>query len=128
MDAGREMDALVAERVMGWAIFTHNEGPNPPYWYREETDNHSFHLPIPKFSTDIAAAYAMEERIEELGLTERYIVELARIACGYDGLPETLIRLQRGLYEDQIWAMVHASPADRCRAALRAVEEGQDDN
>ena len=44
MEAGREMDAMIAERVMGWIK-------------RRQTD-------IPHYSTDIAAAFAVVEEMD----------------------------------------------------------------
>jgi hypothetical protein len=85
MQAGREMDMLVSE-MMG--------GNFRPY------------------STDIAAAYQMEERIAELGLIEEYCFQLNAIANAH---------FDRAYYrQPQRWQLIHATPEDRCRAALLA--------
>jgi hypothetical protein len=54
MEAGRELDALVAEKVMGWPIKHGNwSGPiHAEYAWR-----------IPEYSTDIAAAHCVIEKI-----------------------------------------------------------------
>ena len=65
----------------------------------------------PRYSTDIAAAYQVEERIEELGLWRKYCWELIKIVSA-KASDEML----------QTWYLIHATPEDRCRAALKAVE------
>ena len=54
------------------------------------------------YSTDITAAWQVEERIAELGLDYDYGVALARM------LPPIAYKI------------AHASPLDRCKAALKA--------
>jgi hypothetical protein len=63
MPAGREMDALVAERVMGWT-------PKPPYghWYDADGNPSGYHPEATDCrkwspSTDIAAAWQVVEKI-----------------------------------------------------------------
>lgn len=62
MKAGRELDALVAERVMGWRVkgFAPGHGlrPLPP----DSVTCLTAHT-IPRFSTDIAAAWKVVERV-----------------------------------------------------------------
>ena len=58
MEAGRELDALVAEKVMGWkdvntAWPSYGSPPESPDGWRE----------IPAFSTDIAAAWEVVEKL-----------------------------------------------------------------
>lgn len=50
MKPGRELDALVAEKVMGWTEVCGYEGEYKGYWKI-----------LPKYSTDIAAAWAVVE-------------------------------------------------------------------
>ena len=73
---GRELDALVAERVMGWVVETHGMGPEPPYYYRQKTNRHGIHLTIPCFSTDISAAWTVVEWLSETwpGASERLVI------------------------------------------------------
>ncbi len=67
------------------------------------------------YSRDIAAAMLVEDRIEELGLIEEYCKQLNKIANDTwdwrDGIKDSLV-----------WQLIHASPEDRCRAALLAAE------
>jgi hypothetical protein len=60
------------------------------------------------YSTDIAAMWEVEEMIYQKGLAEKYITNLI------------LITGSTGFH------LVHASPADRCKAALLAVMDGED--
>jgi hypothetical protein len=71
MEAGRELDTIVAERVMGWINCGQlgNEwggqwGGCPPYWsqYGDRC------LLIPSYSTDIAAAWLVVEKLRTEGL------------------------------------------------------------
>lgn len=59
MKPGRELDALVAEKVMGWRWFTDEFNPRPvlvpPGMPRQSA--------LPSFSTDIAAAWEVVERL-----------------------------------------------------------------
>lgn len=65
MKAGREMDALVAEKVMGWTD-RHGEFAIPP-----DTSPHRGairYMPekVPPYSTDISAAWQVVEKLWEL--------------------------------------------------------------
>ena len=109
------MDAEVATTIMGWRL-----GQNATWraaddswtgWVSEPTEDCDVWSP----STDICAAYEMEEEIEQRGLAEAYVRALIDITTG------NLMRHDlRGLYEDDMWKVAHASPAQRCRAALAA--------
>ena len=94
--SNREQDVRVGIEVMGW----HKE-----HW--------DWKFTLPHFHRDISASYQMEERIKDKGLIEEYCYQLRRI---------TNLHWEEGIREPQTWQLLHASPADRCRAALRAVE------
>ncbi len=88
MPAGREMDALVAEKVMGWKwlIGVANLGSGPKYRYLDEPHvwnpprvewDGKTEMPInhpcinteweyPEYSADIAAAWEVVEKLREL--------------------------------------------------------------
>ena len=70
----------------------------------------------PYYSTDISAAWQVEERMKELELMKDYADELAFLVLhplGYD------ISAM-----EQVFAAAHASPEIRCKAALLAKLEG----
>ena len=96
----RELDAKVAERVMG----------NRPAWGLE----------VLPYSTDISEAYQMEERIAELGLIEEYCIHLNKISNA--NLDELRYMIHR---PPLCWQLLHATPEDRCLAALKAVDAGR---
>ena len=60
---------------------------------------------LPEYSRDIAAAMRMEDRIEELGLIPKYCEALLNITDA-----------------SEHFELIHASPEDRCRAAVMATE------
>jgi hypothetical protein len=88
MKPGRKLDALVDNLVMNRYEFTGKHGE----WV----------YPAPR-STNIAAAWEVEEMIYEKGLAEKYITNLI------------LITGSTGFH------LVHATPEQRCKAALLAV-------
>lgn len=63
MPAGRELDAVVAERVMGFRWFT---SPCANVSVPVADDSWQY---LPAFSTDIAAAWKVVERLGEMGYT-----------------------------------------------------------
>jgi|ERR1051326_1170112 hypothetical protein len=133
LKAGQELDTLVAEKVMGesrpeyfpeqalesqlsgnpikselgnWLLLCDYEEGDIPTWH-----------PI-AFSTNIAAAFLMEEYIKQQGLSERYAYNLVEIV-----IPGSAFGfLNRGAYEKDIFAITHALPEHRCIAALKAAE------
>ena len=66
MKAGRELDALVAERVMGMKTsphsFIHNNGVTEPY---KVTEYYADGIRCKDYSTSIAAAWLVVEKMEE---------------------------------------------------------------
>jgi hypothetical protein len=109
LKAGRELDALVAQHVMGWKsvrrldISTGGKrhqyrGKKPDKLGRWRSAD------VRHYSTNPADAYLIAPRMKELGLWERYIKELSRVAR-VKGLPID-------------WA----TPDQSCLAALRVVK------
>ena len=93
LEAGPEMDALIDELL--------------------ETRSRYFHENLPAYSTDIAPSYTMEERIAELGLIGEYCKHLNDMANA---------RWDAGEIQGRSWQLIHATPEDRCRAALKALD------
>lgn len=85
MEPGRELDALIALKVMGWGISSTTKYPGKPVLIRsiappkdcegidldryanEEWDLTFLHSEAPNFSTDISAAWEVLERMKEKG-------------------------------------------------------------
>lgn len=111
MPAGRVLDAVVAERVLNWTHIKHNEllneysvGKDPDVGWRV----------IPNFSTDIAAAWEVVEK-----MPFGYELRL----CDYKG---SIVRWQAEFHEPgaktlMVWA--DTAPLAICRAALLAMIE-----
>lgn len=121
LKAGRELDALIAEKVMGW-----KRGPKRQYIEGENwllPDGASPHYRegavgglkaiIPSFSTDIAAAFEVFEKLAE---------QFADVGVH---------ALSRGFWEAEIYdeskaewirASARTAPLAICLAALKAVE------
>lgn len=65
--AGRELDVLVAERVMGKQVYRHAGSHEACFCQIEGDDDISIcHGPIPQYSTDISAAWEVVEVIHKL--------------------------------------------------------------
>lgn len=64
-----------------------------------------------RYSRDISAAYEVEEKIKELGLQVKYTQALKLLIIG------------EGEYAG-MFDFIHATPEQRCKAALIAVLEG----
>lgn len=62
MQASRELDALVAEKVMGWTP----RGPHPIFASRVFATGHSDTF-APYFSSDVLAAWQVVQKMRELG-------------------------------------------------------------
>lgn len=102
-----ELDIAVAERVMGWQ---RQDGYN--YWMSFPAgETFNLHALIAKWkpSTDIAFAMRVEDRIAELGLQSPYYGALVNIVAA--SITDRVFHL---------FDVVHATPEQRCRAALQA--------
>ncbi len=66
---GKELDALIAEKVMGLAVekFMINP-PKPTGWVKLKLDTNSKSFELPKYSTDISAAWEVVEKFVPLSL------------------------------------------------------------
>lgn len=63
MEAGQELDALVAEKIMGWRYLNQPSTGYP--WYPPEEGWSKAHPP--RYSTDIAAAWKVMEKMCDMG-------------------------------------------------------------
>lgn len=83
-DAGRELDALVAERVFGWTVTPRNGEPYRCFESRQGPRTWTHQALVPAFSTDLRAAM---EVVEHFGAPARgqgveLVVELVKDARG----------------------------------------------
>lgn len=115
--AGRELDALIAERVMGWkrcAVETH--GPDCGYWWENDLIGHN----EPPFSTDIAAAWEVVTALDAKGL---FVTFERRGERRTDG--EFHMRWACGFWPDTVMREAETAPLAICLAALQAVGVGR---
>ncbi|HEX2230523.1 MAG TPA: hypothetical protein VHM64_25620 [Candidatus Binatia bacterium] len=100
--AGPELNALVAERVMGWKELKRQ---SDRYWGRKKDKAGRWRrAAVHDYCHEPTTSYLIEERMKELGLFDRYEKELAKLARAQK-LPPS-------------WA----SPDQRCRAAVKTMQ------
>ena len=107
---GRELAEAVATKVMRWTALRE---PGKAHLWVESGHFISGWRP----DRDIADAWLVEERIEELDLIDEYCIQLTHIVNSHwdEGAD----------YQPFRWELIHATAEDRCRAALMAAEAEQ---
>lgn len=126
--SGRELDAAVAERVMGWRWWAtklrysedvrkalhHPEFKNDEWWLADSSEEMFGDGPanpfMPHYSENIAAAMEVENRILDLKLEVPYAEALWLEVNQQDAANNRYAW----------WRIMHASAEQRCRAALQA--------
>jgi hypothetical protein len=126
MDAGRELDMLVAEKVMGcqWRRFGNlGEVLSPPNSLHSWADTHRGErrptFMLPAYSTDIAAAW---EVVEAAGPFVKLTHGIALDGQTQGWLWECLLYRKDEVSPRQAFAHGVTAPLAICRAALAAVE------
>ena len=117
LPAGRELDALIAEKVMG-RVVTHPEQSSPGYLLEWSGDAYEVGgaRTLPSYSTDIADAWEVVAKLET-GRPHRQV----RLS-GYN-VDEWFCDVALFLGEDRgtVWGEGNSAPLAICRAALKAV-------
>lgn len=117
MEPGRELDALVAEKVMGLEI---TKIANGHMWFR---DGVTLRSPIPHYSTDIAAAWLVVEKMSSDGwiheITEH--INDSQIKCAMFANRSGHYESYERSWDDEQWAVSGTAPHAICLAALKAV-------
>lgn len=117
----RELDTLVAAQIFGWTDIRMQD-----FKYTEPLligmVPEGYRAPVPSYSTDIAAAWLVVERLRDMWTTATE---------GVDGLDNTFPRpFDDGAFFDKLhrhadrrwpWAFLYVTPEALCRAALAAV-------
>lgn len=106
MKPGRYLDAMVAEKVMGW-----RHDPGTYEGSRYLLDPAGARSAIPNYSTDIAAAWEVVEKLK--GATAHF--QLQSIPGGWS---TRIFRVPAGLSNEEI---ADTAPMAICLAALKAV-------
>lgn len=124
MEAGREMDALVAEQVMGWTGCVESVGAERNTKTTQELGSNVIacrppkskrNRPLPRYSTDIASAFEVLEHFDAWQL-ERDSV--------HNSLTCTVHQYSVG--DRDGWGSSTSAPLVICRAALKAVVKQPD--
>lgn len=139
LEAGRELDALVAEKVMGLTLRGADRCivPNPGeagyhvgFHIIERADPEHLLGYVPRYSTEIAAAWRVVEKLQEAtredddscllvihftGTSTGYVASFAGCPYDVDGLEATPQKFPRS-------AMGETAPLAICRAALLSVQ------
>jgi hypothetical protein len=106
LQAGPELDAIIAEKVMGWNVCNTADGGKAGV-----APGQTFSaVRIPRYSTDIAEAWEVEERIATFW----------RMTLPYTDALKHLCKISENDVP-MTFDLVHASPYLRCQAALLAV-------
>ena len=122
LTAGPDLNALVAETVMGWTPITHYGERGTGFWSTTGSESDGPWIAdeqIPAYSTDISAAWEIVERLRLAGCTVRLCGEPAadlrwNWRCTVTGMAKG--------YESGIWSGSADTPALAiCLAALRVL-------
>jgi hypothetical protein len=137
MNAGRELDALVAEKVMGWiwmrdpacgeGVYLRSPATvgmlRPEYLAANRVDGYEGEIPrsVPHYSTDIAAAWVIVEHLRKQGKALVVAVTQSEVCVdnyNIDGIP-----LAGWTWESPTChASAETAPHAICLAALKALD------
>jgi hypothetical protein len=109
----RQLNREIAEEM--WQLKVYLD-PKDRLWWIEAPYTPFGRRALPEYHSDMNLAHIVEERIAELGLEAEYVDALTELLDGDVQLAE-----EWGVTNATAWKLLHASAADRCRAALTVV-------
>lgn len=116
MTPGRELDKLIAEKVMDWqgvVIFPNGEAKGrPPKWYKMSL------IDLPSYSTDISAAWEVIEKL--LSDNTNLAIGVCSINYGPDK-GKTQVLIPRHPTLGKVETLSTSAPHAICLAALKVV-------
>jgi len=116
----RELDLLVAQRIFGWEprLYPSHQSSFTLWHNPESGAGGVMEEKIPRYSMSIEAAFAMEVEIAAKYKTSEYANELLRVVGSVTTCPDN-----QAIWECSCspWDIAHASPRDRCLAALKTM-------
>jgi hypothetical protein len=124
LPAGREMDALVAEKVMGWIGIEGKHGhPLEKGPFKDcDCPSHSYQRQeIPHYSSDIAAAWEVAEKLGLAIIPQSSKNGFRWLACDVKLISYKGDRIEVFPVDDTEYSC-DTAPLAICRAALKAVE------
>lgn len=113
MAAGRELDRLIAEKVMGWKLVDPIKYPADKYCGFPPGQQFDY---IPKYSTEIAAAWPLMERITK---DKRFYYGVEMITHLHSNGWLIVVFGESKKYHD-IYVFAETAPLAICRATLKA--------
>lgn len=128
MKAGREIDALVAERVMGWTRYSIEMHPSDNrtiggilYCPPDFPHDHNAMNVVPDYSTEVAKAWLV---VEKLARDEHDSADIGYLP---DGSWRAYFRVggYRPFMDQEGWAEAPTASLAICRAALKATESAE---
>ncbi len=121
LPAGREMDKAISRYVFGNNEFVCRNCEDD--YHIVDRQGLIAYIPVSNYSTDIAAAWEVEEKLMELDKILEYLEALQIEANGTEkGLTLTNKIIGYTYNFEEIFNLIHATPAQRCRAALKTLE------
>lgn len=124
MQAGRELDALVAVKVMGWQKAEFNGScmvapplSDPRIHWAAEWDEYGCPHWMPRYSIDLVAAWEIIENSRDFDLTREDDFYITKHGKNYRYYAEIYTKSDMGA------AHGNTMPLAICRAALKAVSE-----
>lgn len=131
MKPGRDLDVLIAEKVMGFAVIKTVWGKHkqfcqyslgPPDYY-DDAGESILHNPLPLYSTDIAAAWEVVATLQFSGSAFKYEEEHIPSPVGTDSYTATFLNLndESPKYILGEAMSLESAPHAICLAALKAV-------
>lgn len=113
MPAGRELDALIAEKVMGWVVNFDNT------YVTDATEMTEMWMPIPKFSISETVALRVASCIRAKGGWHlRMVIERRQI---YAHFWKGMTWKRKWKRRRSVFACADSAPLAICRAALKVV-------
>lgn len=122
LEAGRELDALVAKKVMEWCQeYAYDlDGNMEPMWKEPEylvPPNSDEAKKTPRFSTDIAAAWKVIITL----YSKRWFADIDNLEVDGKLMWGCLLWTGDGRAADSVYSDADTAPLAICRAALKAV-------
>jgi len=118
---GRELDALIAERVMGYKR-AHMDDPEINFagdiWLNPNGTKYLHTAALPEYSTSIEAAWEVVEKLHELGFFFDLHWDLNTSVW------TTSFKKSSDISEPNFYSKEREAPHAICKAALKAVEGG----
>lgn len=129
MKPGRELDALIAEKVMEWTWYVYAENHQQHILAPDATTANTLRWGcdaldlVPHYSTDIAAAWTLIEKLhEDRTKTWARIIEITLVYPGYVEVEvSSEIAPNSGVFDRTDIVAATTAPHAICLAALKAV-------